>query len=70
MFAEQKLKDENLLLVRSPTDQPLQNPWLSIANRAMRQMQSLLAEFGMSPSSRSRVAAGEPPAALIHSTTC
>jgi P27 family predicted phage terminase small subunit len=62
VFAEQKLKDEKLLIVKSPTDQPMQNPWLQIANRAMRQMHSLLAEFGMSPSARARVPAGEPPA--------
>jgi P27 family predicted phage terminase small subunit len=61
-YAEEKLKDEKLLIVKAPTDQPMQNPWLQIANRAMRQMQSLLSEFGMSPSSRSRVATGEPPA--------
>lgn len=33
----------------------VQSPYLSIANRAMDQMAKLLAEFGMSPSSRSRV---------------
>jgi P27 family predicted phage terminase small subunit len=63
VFAEQKLKDEKMLLVKSPTDAPMQNPWLGIANRSMRQMQSLLSEFGLSPSSRSRIVTGEPPAA-------
>ena len=33
----------------------VQSPYLSIANRAMDQMAKLLTEFGMSPSSRSRV---------------
>lgn len=33
----------------------VQSPYLSIANRAMDQMAKMLAEFGMSPSSRSRV---------------
>jgi P27 family predicted phage terminase small subunit len=61
VFAEQKLRDEQRLLLRSPTDAPIQNPWLSIANKAMRQCHSLLAEFGMTPSARARVPAGEPP---------
>lgn len=33
------------------------NPYLAVANRCLKQMQSLAAEFGMTPSSRSRVAA-------------
>jgi P27 family predicted phage terminase small subunit len=49
--------------IRSPNDYPMQNPWLPIANKAMRQMHSFLAEFGMTPSARARVAAGELPAA-------
>jgi P27 family predicted phage terminase small subunit len=34
-----------------------QNPWLSIANKAAETMLKLAAEFGMTPSSRSRVKA-------------
>lgn len=34
---------------------PVQSPYLPIANRAMEQMTKLLAEFGMTPSSRSRL---------------
>jgi phage terminase small subunit len=45
-----------------PNKYPTVHPYLSIANKAMRQMQCFLAEFGMTPSSRARVAAGEPPA--------
>lgn len=33
----------------------IQNPWLSIANRALEQMSKFLVEFGMSPSSRTRI---------------
>jgi len=33
----------------------IQNPWLAVANRAMEQVRKLLAEFGMTPSSRTRV---------------
>lgn len=43
------------VLVKSPGGFPIHSPYLSIANRAMEQMHRLLAEFGMSPSSRSRV---------------
>lgn len=35
----------------------IQNPWLAVANRAQETMAKLAAEFGMSPSSRSRVKA-------------
>ena len=38
----------------------IQNPWLAIANKAMEQMLKLEAEFGMTPSSRSRVKADLP----------
>ncbi len=33
----------------------IQNPWLAVANRAMKEMRDWLREFGMTPSSRSRV---------------
>lgn len=35
-------------------------PWLSIANAALKEMRAFLAEFGMTPSSRSRVTASKP----------
>lgn len=35
----------------------VQNPWLAVSNRALDQMTKLAAEFGMTPSSRSRVKA-------------
>jgi P27 family predicted phage terminase small subunit len=63
VFSEEKLRDEQQLLLRAPNDHQMQNPWLSIANRAMRQCHSLAAEFGLTPSARSRVAGGEPLAA-------
>ncbi len=34
---------------------PIQNPWLSIKNQALERMMKVMAEFGMTPSSRSRV---------------
>lgn len=44
------------VIVKSPNGYPVQSPYLAIANKAMEQMTRLLAEFGMSPSSRTRVA--------------
>lgn len=51
------------VVVKSPTGFPMQSPYLAIANKAMEQMLKLLAEFGMSPSSRTRVVAtpSKPP---------
>lgn len=38
----------------------IQNPWLAVANKALEQMCKLEAEFGMTPSSRTRVKADLP----------
>ncbi len=43
------------IMVRSPGGIPMQSPYLAVANKAMEQMRSLLAEFGLSPSSRTRL---------------
>lgn len=50
-------------VVKSPTGYPIQSPWISIANSALKQMRSFLVEFGMTPSSRSRIKTGEKPVA-------
>lgn len=47
-------------VIKSPNGFPIQSPYLPIANKAMEQMTKLLVEFGMSPSSRSRVAYKPP----------
>ena len=39
---------------------PIQSPYMSIANRALELMMKALVEFGMSPSSRSRVKVDKP----------
>lgn len=52
--AETQLKKHGPI-VKSPSGYPIQNPWLSIANKAMAQMLKVLPEFGMTPSSRSRI---------------
>ena len=44
------------LVVKTKDGNLIQNPYLSIANKAMRQMHEFLVEFGMSPSARTRVA--------------
>lgn len=52
------------MMVKSPSGYPMQNPWLSIANKAFQQLNKLMPEFGMTPSSRSRVKTlPEPPKA-------
>lgn len=52
--AEIKVREAGTV-VRSPKGFPMLNPYLSVANRAMGQMRAFLTEFGMTPSSRSRV---------------
>lgn len=42
-------------IVKTANGNLIQNPYLAVANRAMEQMTRLAAEFGMTPSSRSRV---------------
>ena len=52
--AEEALRKHGVM-VKSPNGYPMQSPYLAVANKAMEQMRALLAEFGMSPSSRTRV---------------
>ena len=52
-------------VIKAPSGYPIVSPYLSIANTAMAQMTRLLVEFGMSPSSRSRVAVVLPPTASV-----
>lgn len=43
-------------IVKAPrSGVPIQNPYLAIANRAMEQLTKALMEFGMTPSSRTRI---------------
>jgi P27 family predicted phage terminase small subunit len=51
-------------VIKAPSGYPIASPYLSIANTAMAQMARLLVEFGMSPSSRSRVVVAPSPAAF------
>lgn len=43
------------LLVKSPNGFPVLNPYLIAANQALKKVRSPLAEFGMTPGSRSRI---------------
>lgn len=42
-------------VVKSPSGFPVQSPYLQIANKAFDQMKGMLIEFGMTPSSRTKV---------------
>lgn len=59
--AEEKLK-ETPLLIRTPSGYIQQSPWLSVANKQLEIMGRFMAELGITPASRSRVAAllGDP----------
>jgi P27 family predicted phage terminase small subunit len=48
------------VVIKSPNGYPMQSPYVAIANKAGEQVRLLLAEFGMSPSSRTRVHATPP----------
>ncbi len=55
-------------VIKAPSGFLVQSPYLAIANKAMDQMSRMLVEFGMSPSSRSRVSAAwvpPPPAPRV-----
>ena len=52
--AERKLKETPALL-KMPSGYLQQNPWLTIANKQLELMHKYIAEFGLSPASRSRV---------------
>lgn len=53
--AERQVRTEGAIVLTDKGN-PIQNPALAIANKAMDQMRKLIVEFGMTPSSRSRVA--------------
>ncbi len=55
--ATRALAKYGLVFVAGKTKYPAQSPYLAIANHAVKQMQSFFSEFGLTPSSRSRVRA-------------
>jgi P27 family predicted phage terminase small subunit len=58
--AEKNLAREGTI-IKAPSGYPIPNPWLAVANKAMEQMKAFLVEFGMTPSSRNRVATAPIP---------
>lgn len=52
--AELELRKEGVV-VKTSNGNLIQNPRLGVANRAMEQMRQFAVEFGMTPSSRSRI---------------
>lgn len=52
--AEEKLEQYGQV-VKSPSGYPMQSPYLAISNAAAKQVQSFATEFGMTPSSRTRI---------------
>ena len=48
------------MVVKTKAGSLIQNPYLGIANRAASQMHAILVEFGLSPSSRTRLSVTPP----------
>lgn len=59
--ASQKLRLEGLVIT-TESGYACQSPYLPIANKAFDQMLKIMVEFGMTPSSRTRVSKVEPDA--------
>lgn len=47
------------ILVQGRHGEPVRNPYLRVMNDSIQQLQKLFAEFGMTPSSRTRLRAGD-----------
>jgi P27 family predicted phage terminase small subunit len=59
--AEESIQKFGAVIKSPKSGFPIQNPYVGIANTAMDQMRKFLVEFGMTPSSRSRVHAADAP---------
>ena len=57
MECEKQIRENGVLMVEKGV--PVVSPYLIVANKAMEQMRVMMLEFGMSPSSRSRVGSGQ-----------
>jgi P27 family predicted phage terminase small subunit len=57
--AERHLATSGLTVI-SPNGHEQKSPWLTIADKAMDQLRRFIAEFGLSPASRTRVSAVPP----------
>jgi P27 family predicted phage terminase small subunit len=54
-FAEANRELKKGMIIKSPNDYPILNPYLSVLRQAVAEMGKFLVEFGMTPSSRSRI---------------
>ena len=45
------------MLVKTPSGYPILNPYVVLANQALKRVKAFLTEFGMTPSSRTRIVA-------------
>jgi P27 family predicted phage terminase small subunit len=52
--AEKKISDTSMV-VKTANGNPINNPYMNIANTAMRDCHKFLSEFGMTPSSRTKI---------------
>ena len=52
--AEKKIT-ETSMVVKTANGNPINNPYMNIANTAMRDCHKFLSEFGMTPSSRTKI---------------
>ena len=48
-------------MVKSPNGYPMQSPYVAVVNKQVEIMGRIAAEFGMTPSSRTRIRVGERP---------
>ena len=56
----EKMVEKTCEVLKSPSGYPIMNPWLSVANKALKQVEAFVREFGLSPSSRTRVEIEKP----------
>ena len=49
------------MIVYTPNGFPVQSPYIGIVNQSLRTMQKFLAEFGMTPASRTRIQVPQEP---------
>lgn len=66
--AERKLKVEGLVIHSKRAHRGVQSPYVTIANKTARELRMYMAEFGMTPSSRSRVVVHNPKGSAKKST--
>lgn len=55
--AERKLEERESMVFRTQTGYETQSAYLNIINMCLKQMQSIMAEFGMTPATRERLKA-------------